>query len=108
MDIFQEWVDLWSPIATPTADLGAEALRKYQAGEIDFGTYQAATLQNASLLDSIFQAKSDYAGYAAKNSLDPISGLVVPAINFGSNLITLAVIVGTIYLLANWKKIVKA
>ncbi len=108
MDLFQSWVNFWNPIATPTADLGAEARRMYDAGEIDYATYQEAMKANADALGGIIAAKQDYANYAASHSLDPISGIVIPTLNFGSNLITLAVIVGTIYVIANWKKLVEA
>ena len=104
MDIFQWWENLIDPIAKPTADLGAEALRKYQAGEIDFATYREAVQTNDRLNAGIADAQADYAIYAAEHALDPGS-VLAPVADFTENLAVVLMIAGALYVAVNWKRL---
>lgn len=104
MDPFLWWEELWSPIARPTADLGAEALRKYQAGEIDFSAYQEALRTNANALGGIAAAKNDYENYVAKNSLD-VGGILQPVTALTGNLVALLLVGAALYFLVMAKRL---
>lgn len=97
MDFFQWWQNQWNPIAKPTADLAAEALRKYQAGEIDFATYQEATGTAEKLTGGIIDAKADYAEYTRENSLNP-ANVLQPVTDLTKNLIALLLVGTAIYI----------
>jgi hypothetical protein len=104
VDIFQWWESIVDPIAKPTADLGAEALRKYQAGEIDRETYEAATRKDAQLKGGIADALKDYSIFAAENPLD-VSGVLKPATDLMKNLVAVLLVAGAIYVAINWKRL---
>lgn len=104
MDAFQWWEELWNPIAKPTADLGAEALRKYQAGEIDFTAYQAAVQKNNQLNAGIADAKADYAIYAANNPID-VGSVLQPVTDFTKNLAVVLMIGAALYFLVLKKRL---
>ncbi|MDA8122582.1 MAG: hypothetical protein M0Z38_08470 [Deltaproteobacteria bacterium] len=105
MDAFQWWENLWNPVALPTADLGAEAYRKYQAGEIDFATYQAAAGKAALLDAAIAGAKSDYVKTVnEKYSLDAGS-VLRPVADLSKNLLAVLLVAGALYLIVQWKRL---